>query len=71
MNGWELIFAQSPVNNGYYAEDDLEQRNWDWPRGTWFQARLNCLREHQRFRRIRSSSESTFSNGNPADGFGT
>jgi hypothetical protein len=71
MDGWELIFAQSPVNNGYYAEDNLEQRNWDWPRGTWFQARLNHIRDHERFRRIRSSSESTFSDGNSADGFGT
>ncbi len=47
MNVWELIFSQSPVNDGYYEEDSLPQQNWDWPKGTWFQSRLDFVRERQ------------------------
>lgn len=47
MNAWESIFTQSRVNNGYYGEDELPQQNWQWPKGTWFQTRLDCLRERE------------------------
>lgn len=47
MNTWESIFIQSPVNDGYYDEDDLPQQNWEWPKGTWFQSRMDYLREHE------------------------
>jgi len=47
MSAWESIFAQSPVNDGYYDEDELPQQNWDWPKGTWFQARLDYVRERE------------------------
>ena len=47
MNTWEAIFMQSPVNQGYYDEDELPQQNWEWPKGTWFQARLDQIREHR------------------------
>jgi hypothetical protein len=47
MNAWESIFLQSPVNDGCYAEDELPQQNWQWPRGTWFQARLDQIRDHK------------------------
>jgi hypothetical protein len=47
VNTWKAIFAQSPVNNGYYKEDELTQLNWDWPRGTWLQGRLEYVREHE------------------------
>lgn len=47
MNAWESIFVQSPVNEGHYDEDDLPYLNWNWPKQTWFQIRLNQLREHQ------------------------
>ena len=33
---WQSIFTQSPVNSGYYDEDELPHCNWDWPKGTWF-----------------------------------
>jgi hypothetical protein len=45
MNTWESIFRQSRVNDGYYDEDKLPQLKWDWPRGTWFQARLDQTRD--------------------------
>ncbi len=44
MNSWELIFRQSRVNNGLYEGDRLPGNNWQWPQGTWFQARLYYLR---------------------------
>jgi hypothetical protein len=47
VNTWESIFTQSPVNDGYYGEDDLPQLNWEWPKGTWFQGRLDYIREHE------------------------
>jgi hypothetical protein len=43
MTSWELIFLQSRVNNGAYNGDHLPARNWDWPRGTWFQERLRYI----------------------------
>ena len=46
MNSWEAIFTQSPVNQGYYDEQRLPQQHWGWPRGTWFQARLDLIRDH-------------------------
>lgn len=47
MNAWESIFMQSPANDGCYEEDDLPQSNWDWPKETWFQTRLDQVREHE------------------------
>ena len=48
MNTWEAIFSQSPVNQGYYDEERLPQLHWGWPRGTWFQSRLDSIRDHER-----------------------
>lgn len=47
MNAWESIFGQSPVNDGYYEGDRLPQQNWEWPKGTWFQARLDRIRDNE------------------------
>jgi hypothetical protein len=47
MNAWESIFLQSPVNSGHYDEDELPQQNWEWPKGTWFQGRLDHVRDHE------------------------
>jgi hypothetical protein len=44
MNQWEWIFRQSKVNDGLYDGDRLATQNWDWPRQTWFQERLEHLR---------------------------
>ena len=45
MNWWQLIFKQSKVNSGEYYGDLLPIQNWEWPRNTWFQARLRHLRD--------------------------
>lgn len=47
MNAWESIFLQSPVNDGRYVADELPQQIWHWPKETWFQARLDRIREHE------------------------
>ena len=47
MSKWEAIFSQSPVNQGYYNEQRLPQLHWDWPRKTWFQSRLNLIRDNE------------------------
>jgi hypothetical protein len=47
MSAWESIFRQSLVNKGFYDEGELPQQNWHWPKGTWFQARLDYVREHR------------------------
>jgi hypothetical protein len=47
MNVWEAVFSQSRVNNGYYDEQWLPQSRWDWPSKTWFQGRLDYVREHE------------------------
>ena len=57
MNTWEAIFSQSPSNKGYYNGEKLPQVHWEWPKSTWFQARLNQIREHERPRPARTGEE--------------
>ena len=47
MNQWEAVFTQSPANYGYYNEEELTVRYWEWPQKTWLQGRLQYLREHE------------------------
>ena len=48
MNLWETVFAQSRVNEGhYYDEGCLPEYRWEWPKDTWFQARLDYCRENE------------------------
>jgi hypothetical protein len=47
MNAWQAIFFQSPVNGGCFEEDELTQQIWDWPKRTWFQARLDRIRDYE------------------------
>jgi hypothetical protein len=45
MNTWEAVFAQSPVNDGYYDEAILPELPWQWPTATWFRMRLEQVRD--------------------------
>jgi hypothetical protein len=54
MNAWESIFLQSSVNDGYYGEDELPQLNWRWPKETWFQTRLDYVREYEPVPKLKS-----------------
>jgi hypothetical protein len=42
---FEIIFAASRVNGGFYPGDYLTAQHWEWPRDTWLQRRLAKLRE--------------------------
>jgi hypothetical protein len=54
MNAWESIFLQSPANDGYYDEEELPQLKWEWPNGTWFQTRLDHVRDYEPLRHLKS-----------------
>jgi hypothetical protein len=58
MNVWESVFSQSRVNYGYYDEERLPEFRWEWPKGTWFQVRLDSAREHEPVRSRMSSRKS-------------
>ena len=57
MNMWEAVFSQSPVNDGYYNGEKLPQVHWGWPRGTWFQARLDYIREHEKAGNLKTTKK--------------
>jgi hypothetical protein len=65
VNAWESIFLQSPVNSGYYGEDELPQQNWQWPKETWFQGRLDYIRGQEPLFN-RKSHRGTILRANPA-----
>lgn len=37
---WQLIFMQSKVNGAAYNGEELPGRNWEWPKNTYLQRRL-------------------------------
>jgi len=37
---WQLVFLQSKVNGAGYSGEALPGRNWNWPKGTYLQRRL-------------------------------
>lgn len=41
---WQLIFSQSKANGAPYNGEMLPGRNWDWPRDTYLQRRLQRVR---------------------------
>ena len=48
MSVWVSVIGRSRVNDGYsYVADKLPEFRWQWPKGTWFQARLDYAREHE------------------------
>jgi hypothetical protein len=41
---WQLIFLQSKVNGAAYFGERLPGHNWNWPKNTYFQRRLQQVR---------------------------
>jgi len=37
---WQLVFLQSKVNGAAYTGEELPGRNWNWPKNTYLQRRL-------------------------------
>ena len=44
---WQLVFTQSKANGALYLGEHLPGRNWEWPKDTYFQRRLQTLRWYQ------------------------
>ena len=44
---WQMVFAQSKANGALYLGEQLPGRNWEWPKDTYFQRRLEKLRWYQ------------------------
>ncbi|HWP22713.1 MAG TPA: hypothetical protein VNM15_00830 [Candidatus Binatia bacterium] len=44
---WQLIFSQSKANGAPYYGESLPGRNWDWPKDTYLQRRLQRVRFFQ------------------------
>jgi hypothetical protein len=38
---WQIVFLQSKVNGAPYNGEELPGRNWEWPKDTYLQRRLN------------------------------
>jgi len=55
-SSWQSIFLQSKVNGAAYNGEQLAGFNWDWPKDTFLQRRLEYLR------RYRPSDDSAHSN---------
>ena len=45
MNTWKSVFVRSRMNEGCYDEKCLPDLHWEWPKGTWFQTRLDYARD--------------------------
>jgi len=37
---WQRVFLQSKVNGAAYNGEELPGRNWNWPKDTYLQRRL-------------------------------
>jgi hypothetical protein len=52
VKAWLSTLFENPIR-GDYESDELPQQNWQWPKDTWFQGRLDYVREHEPRRRFR------------------
>ena len=44
---WQRIFLQSKANGAAYNGEQLVGFNWDWPKNTFLQRRLEYLRKYR------------------------
>lgn len=44
MSPWQFIFLQSRINLPCYSIVEPQASHWSWPKETWFQNRLNHIR---------------------------
>ena len=49
---WQRVFLQSKVNGAAYTGEELPGRNWNWPKDTYLQRRL----QREKWRQANSSS---------------
>ena len=46
-SSWQRIFLQSKVNGAAYNGEQLSNCNWDWPKNTYLQRRLEYVRKYR------------------------
>jgi hypothetical protein len=44
---WQRIFLQSKVNGASYGGEELLPFNWNWPKNTYLQDRLQYVRRYR------------------------
>ena len=47
LTDWQKIFLQSKANGTDNCQDLLPASGWQFPKSTWFQARLERVRKEQ------------------------
>jgi len=58
-SSWQSIFLQSKVNGAAYNGEHLLALNWEWPKGTFLQRRLEYLRKYRPSDELADSNQST------------
>jgi hypothetical protein len=58
-SSWQSIFLQSKVNGAAYNGEHLLGLNWEWPKGTFLQRRLEYLRKYRPSDELADSNQST------------
>jgi len=46
-SSWQRIFLHSKVNGAAYNGEQLSNFNWDWPKNTYLQRRLEYVRKYR------------------------
>ena len=41
---WQRVFLHSKVNGAHYCGEQLPGMRWEWPKDTYLQRRLRCVR---------------------------
>jgi hypothetical protein len=58
-SSWQSIFLQSKVNGAAYNGEQLLGFNWEWPKGTFLQRRLDYLRKYRASNQLADLNQST------------
>ena len=58
-SSWQSIFLQSKVNGAAYNGEQLLGLNWEWPKGTFLQRRLEYLRKYRATDELADLNQST------------
>jgi len=58
-SSWQSIFLQSKVNGAAYNGEQLLGLNWEWPKGTFLQRRLEYLRKYRASNELADLNQST------------
>jgi len=57
-SSWQSIFLQSKANGAAYNGEQLAGFNWEWPKDTFLQRRLEYLRKYRSSDELADSNQS-------------